>query len=89
MLGRGAGGDATAEELLRSFRIGEERIRKIVLGSPASPTLASTPPAWARCVACSPLSHPVEVQILLAYLAHLSRDDTCLKPLMQAVGFLL
>ncbi len=49
VLGRGAGGDTPAEQLLRSFRIGEERVRKIVLGSPASPTLASTPPAWARC----------------------------------------
>ncbi len=52
MLGRGAGGDAKAEDLLRGFRIGEERVRKIVLGSPSSPTLASTPPTWARCVAC-------------------------------------
>ncbi|BDA47014.1 probable regulator of nonsense transcripts 1 homolog at C-terminar half [Coccomyxa sp. Obi] len=47
VLGRGAGGDAPAKELLRGFRIGEERVRKIVLGSPASPVLASTPPAWA------------------------------------------
>lgn len=47
-LGRGAGGAAAAADLLRGFRIGEERVRKIVLGSPDSPTLASTPPAWAR-----------------------------------------
>lgn len=54
VLGRGAGGDKEAEQLLRGFRIGEERVRKIVLGSPASPTIASTPPAWARCVQAHP-----------------------------------
>jgi coenzyme F420-reducing hydrogenase delta subunit len=35
-------------EKLRHFRIGEERVRKIVLGAPEAATLASTPPAWAR-----------------------------------------
>ena len=49
VLGRGAGGDAAGAPARRDygFGIGEERVRKIVLGSPASPLLAKTPPAWA------------------------------------------
>ena len=38
------------EALLGEFRLGEERVRHIVLGSPLAPQLATTPPAWARCV---------------------------------------
>ena len=50
VLGRGAGGDVPGAQPLRrgyGFGIGEERVRKIVLGAPASPLLAKTPPAWA------------------------------------------
>ena len=50
VLGRGAGEDALARprQLLGEFRLGEERVRHIVLGSPLAPQLATTPPAWAR-----------------------------------------
>jgi hypothetical protein len=49
VLGGNAGGDAPAAQLLADFRLGEERVRRIVLGSPAAPGLAATPPAWAAC----------------------------------------
>ena len=49
VLGRSAGGDAPPQQLLRDFRIGEERVRRIVLGSPAAAGLSATPPAWASC----------------------------------------
>lgn len=50
VLGRGAAEEMLRqpERLLREFRIGEERVRHIVLGSPLAPKLATTPPAWAR-----------------------------------------
>ena len=50
VLGRGAGEEMLRrpEQLLREFRMGEERVRHIVLGSPLAPKLATTPPAWAR-----------------------------------------
>ena len=51
VLGRGAGEEtvlAAPERLMREFRMGEERVRHIVLGSPLAPKLATTPPAWAR-----------------------------------------
>ncbi len=53
VLGRGAAEEMLRrpERLLREFRMGEERVRHIVLGSPLAPKLATTPPAWARSVA--------------------------------------
>ena len=50
VLGRGAAEEMLRrpEQLLRQFRMGEERVRHIVLGSPLAPKLATTPPAWAR-----------------------------------------
>ena len=50
VLGRGAAEEMLRrpERLLREFRVGEERVRHIVLGSPLAPKLATTPPAWAR-----------------------------------------
>ena len=61
VLGRGAAEEMLRrpEQMLREFRMGEERVRHIVLGSPLAPKLATTPPAWARspflltCTACS------------------------------------
>ena len=50
MLGRRAAAEQAhrPEALLGEFRLGEERVRHIVLGSPLAPQLATTPPAWAR-----------------------------------------
>lgn len=49
VLGREAGMEMRRpEQLLRDFRMGEERVRHIVLGSPLAPQLANTPPAWVR-----------------------------------------
>ncbi len=52
VLGRRAAAEQAhrPEALLGEFRLGEERVRHIVLGSPLAPQLATTPPAWARCV---------------------------------------
>ncbi len=49
-LGGRAGEDRMHQEghLLGSFRMGEERVRHIVLGSPLAAQLAATPPGWAR-----------------------------------------
>ena len=62
VLGRGAAEEMLRrpERLLREFRMGEERVRHIVLGSPLAPKLATTPPAWARSasrLACTTLHH--------------------------------
>ena len=48
------------EALLGEFRLGEERVRHIVLGSPLAPQLATTPPAWARydCLGRQPQELP-------------------------------
>jgi hypothetical protein len=50
VLGRSAGKERLhqPEHLLGSFRMGEERVRHIVLGSPFAAQLATTPPGWAR-----------------------------------------
>ena len=49
VLGKGAGGDVPGAQVRCGFGfgIGEERVRRIVLGSPAALLLARTPPAWA------------------------------------------
>ena len=40
---------AAPGRLAGGFHMGEERVRKIALGSPAAPSLAVTPPLWAGC----------------------------------------
>ena len=60
VLGRGAAEEMLRrpEQMLREFRMGEERVRHIVLGSPLAPKLATTPPAWARSVSTLSSSSP-------------------------------
>ena len=50
VLGRSVGEERLhhPESMLGSFRMGEERVRHIILGSPLAAQLATTPPGWAR-----------------------------------------
>ena len=49
LLGRSAGKELQQPGAQSgSFRMGEERVRHIILGSPLAGQLATTPPGWAR-----------------------------------------